>query len=207
MSLNDSTEDHEQKFLERKAFYRTFGYDIDKERDFVLVQAQPFQGRIIEAGTGKGHFTLSLARAGYRLVTFDISPEEQYHARLLISREGLASQVDFRIEDAQRLSFTDCSFDTIFSVNVMHHLSRPYQVMDEFMRILSLKGKIVVADFNAKGFDVVGKIHAREGHHHDTGQITLDDAREYFTNKGFIIKETQSVFQRVLIAERRVDTR
>jgi ubiquinone/menaquinone biosynthesis C-methylase UbiE len=206
MMLEESREDNVQKFLERKALYLTFGYDIDKERDFVLDQAQPFQGRILEAGTGKGHFTLTLARAGYRVVTFDISPDEQYYANLLIGHAGLGTHVDFMIEDAQSLSFNDRSFDTIFSVNVIHHLSRPYQALDELMRILANEGKLVIADFNSKGFEVIAQIHASEGRLHGSGQITLDKVKEYLDKQGFMIKDIQSIFQRVLVAEKRMVT-
>lgn len=194
-------ENHE-KYLERKAFFKSFGYDIDRERDFILKQAEPVSGRILEAGTGKGHFALVLAQAGYSFVTFDVSPEEQRFAKLNIEYFGFKKQVDFRIENGEHVSFLDGSFDTIFSVNVLHHLSNPYQVIDELIRILSPKGKIILADFTEEGFKVMDKIHGLEGNTHEVGQVGLSDAGFYLIKKGFTVKKTKSAYQAVLIAER-----
>jgi hypothetical protein len=33
-----------KQYLERKALYKSFGYDIDHERGFVLKQAKPLKG-------------------------------------------------------------------------------------------------------------------------------------------------------------------
>ncbi|MFA6378684.1 MAG: hypothetical protein WCX16_02760, partial [Candidatus Omnitrophota bacterium] len=41
-----------KQYLERKALYKSFGYDVDQERGFVLEQAKPLKGKILEAGTG-----------------------------------------------------------------------------------------------------------------------------------------------------------
>jgi SAM-dependent MidA family methyltransferase len=41
-----------------------YGYDLDRERDVLLDQAAPLSGKILEAGTGKGHFAAALARRG-----------------------------------------------------------------------------------------------------------------------------------------------
>ena len=125
---NEILENH-KKYLERKALYKSLGYDVDKERDFILEQAKPLYGRILEAGTGKGHFALALAKAGYQFITFDISAEEQRFAKLNIAHFGFEKQVNFRIENGERTSFSEGSFDTVFSVNVLHHLRNPYQAV------------------------------------------------------------------------------
>jgi len=201
MSEGQILEHHEQ-YLKRKALYQSFGYDIDHERNFVLEQARPIQGKILEAGTGKGHFALALAKAGYSFTTFDISAQEQCFARLSLAHFGFEHLVDFRIENGERTSFADSSFDTIFSVNVLHHLSRPYQVVDEFIRVLSPYGKIVLADFTKKGFEMMEKIHASQGNAHEVGIAALDDVKKYFLEKHFIVNEAQTDYQRVLVAFR-----
>ena len=198
---NERLENH-KKYLERKALYKSFGYDVDKERDFILEQAKPVRGRILEAGTGKGHFALALARAGYSFVTFDISAEEQRFAKLNIAYFGFEKQVDFRIENGEHTSFSDRCFDTVFFVNVLHHLRNPYQVIDELARILSSQGKIIIADFTEKGFKVMDKIHGLEGNTHEIGKVSLPDVESYLRKKCFLTKKVKSVYQCVLIAER-----
>ncbi len=195
----EAAENH-KRYLKRKLLYAGFGYDVDKERDFILGQAKPFSGRILEAGTGKGHFALALAKTGYSFVTFDISAVEQRFAKLNIAYFGFEKFVDFRVEDAGHTSFPPESFDVVFSVNVLHHLSNAYQAIDELIRILSPKGTIVLADFTEEGFRVMDKIHSLEGNTHETGKVSLSDASAYLIKKGFSARKAKSVYQCVLIA-------
>jgi len=189
-----------KRYLERKALYSSLGYDVDKERAFILDKAQPLYGDILEAGTGKGHFALELAKAGYSFITFDISETEQAFAKLNLRYFGFEKQVDFRIENGETLSFKDKSFDVVFSVNTLHHLTNPYKVIDELLRVLSFKGKFVLSDFTQKGLALMDKIHASEGNKHEVGKTTLFDVEKYLTGKGFRVTKASSKFQDVLIA-------
>ena len=196
---NEILENH-RRYLERKELYIGFGYDIDKERSFVLEKAKPLYGKILEAGTGKGHFAIALAKEGLSFVTFDISQEELHFAKLNLAYFGLDKYADFKIENAEYTSFADECFDVIFSVNTLHHLHSPYKVINELTRILSQKGKLILSDFTEEGFAVMGKIHALEGKTHEVGKTTLLDIESYLAKKGFSIKKAASVYQCVLIA-------
>ena len=123
-------ENHE-KYLKRIALFKSYGYDVEKERKFIVEQAKPLNGKILDAGTGKGYFALALAKEGHPFVTFDISADQQQFAKLNLAYFGFANLVDFRIENAECSSFPDESFDIIFSVNLVHHLQNPYQVAEE----------------------------------------------------------------------------
>lgn len=173
-----------------------------KERDFILEAAMPLSGKILEAGTGKGHFALALAKRGYSFVTYDISEEEQRFARLNIAYSGLEKQVNFRIEDGEHTSFSDASFNVIFSVNVLHHLANPYRVIDELIRVLAPGGKFVISDFTKKGFGVMDKIHALDGKKHQSGTVSMADVERYLEKNGFSIKKAKSAYQHVIVATR-----
>jgi len=200
--LDKEIVENHKKYLERKALYKSFGYDVDKERSFILEQAKPVYGKILEAGTGKGHFALVLAKAGYSFVTFDISADEQRFAKLNIVHFGFEKQVDFRIENGEHTSFSEGSFDTVFSVNVLHHLRNPYQVLDELIRLLSRNGKLILADFTEEGFKIMDKIHALEGNVHEVGETKLADVEAYLRKKCFSIRNIQNIYQHVLIASK-----
>ena len=193
-----------KRYSERKQLYKSHGFDIDQEREFVLDKAEPLYGDILEVGTGKGHFTLTLAKEGYKFTTVDISKEEQEIARLNLRYYGLESSVDFRIENAEQLSFEDKSIDIIFSINTIHHLNTPFKVIDEFIRIISFEGKIIISDFTDKGFYVLDKIHSAEGRMHEKASITLHDIKEYLSRKGFKVERYESKFQKVLAAYKQV---
>ncbi len=201
--MNNEILENHKRYLERKALYKSFGYDVDKERDFILKQAEPVSGKILEAGTGKGHFALALAKAGYSFVTFDISPEEQRFAKLNITHFGFESQVDFRIENGEKTSFPSGNFDVVFSVNVLHHLRNAYRVIDELIRLISPQGKLILADFTDEGFNVMDKIHGLEGNKHEACKVTLSDAENYLSEKGFRVTRAKSIYQAVLVAEKR----
>lgn len=192
--------ENHKRYLERKALYKSFGYDVNKERSFILEQSEPIYGKILEAGTGKGHFALVLAKEGYKFTTFDISEEEQKFAKLNLKYFALDQSADFRVENGEQLSFKDKSFDVVFSVNTVHHLLNPYQVIDELIRVLSFKGKLVLSDFTKDGLKIMDKIHASEGNKHKVSKITLSDIGQYLINKGFRISKAGSRFQEVLIA-------
>ena len=198
---NEITDNH-KRYLERKALYKSFGYNLDKEREFILAQAGPLEGKILEAGTGKGYFALALANKGHFFVTFDISPEEQRYAKLNLAYSGFVKFADFKIEDAEHTSFESGSFDLIFSVNVLHHLNKPFLVMDEFIRLLSMKGRLVLADFTTAGFKVMEQIHTLEGKVHHVGEIRIPEIESYLIQKGYMTRKERSIYQQILIAEK-----
>ncbi|MBN1398899.1 MAG: class I SAM-dependent methyltransferase [Bacteroidetes bacterium] len=194
--------ENHKKYSERTALFKSYGYDVEKERSFIVEQAKPLNGRILEAGTGKGHFAIALAKEGRPFVTIDISAEEQHYAKLNLAYFGFNKLADFRIENAERMNFPDGSFDIIFSVNVVHHLQEPNKVTDEFIRILSPDGKIVIADFTENGFRIIEKIHALDGHTHQAGKIGLAEIEAYLNKKGFSVINAESDIQHVIVARR-----
>jgi ubiquinone/menaquinone biosynthesis C-methylase UbiE len=193
----------EQEILEqdiiRKKIFKEYGYDMDKERDFVVDSSKPISGKILEAGTGKGHFTIALAKKGYELISFDISKEAQAEAKKNIHDLGLSKFVNFKIEDGEKLSFKNKSFDTIFSVNTLHHINQPFVFIDELIRVWSNKGKIIITDFTNIGFDMLDKIHAAENDTHDRGKTNLTEIQNYLNTKNFQTKIIKTKFQEILI--------
>ena len=192
-----------KQYLERLIVFKAFGYDLEKERNFVLDKAMPIQGSILEIGTGKGHFTIALAQKGYRFVTLDISEEEQKFARENIAHLGLERNVEFQVGNAEELDFQDQSFDNVFAINLIHHLSNAFAVIDEMVRILSPEGKIVLSDFNKRGFKLIELIHRSEGRRHPKGNVDLDAVGEYCAQKGFSVETHETKLQKLLIVSRK----
>ena len=130
----------------------------------------------------------------------DISQEEQAFARLNLEYFGLQKYVDFRIEDAQQLTFENGSFDIIFSVNMLHHLTESFRVIDEFIRVLAFEGKIILTDFNQEGLDVVSRVHQSEERIHRCSDFNLDEIMRYFREKGFSTERHGTKYQDIIIA-------
>lgn len=201
MVENEIIENH-KRYQERIALYQKYGYDMEKERSFILEKTLPISGNILEAGTGKGYFTLALARAGFNFFSFDISATEQRFAQLNLMYYGLQQQVTFLVANVESIPCDDGFFDVIYAVNMIHHLSSVRKTCDEFIRILSPDGKIVLSDFNEKGLAILEKIHESEGRRHDVSGGNLTDVKKTLAERGFTVKEYQSDLQNMLVAGR-----
>jgi ubiquinone/menaquinone biosynthesis C-methylase UbiE len=186
----------------RREQYQAYGYDTARERDWVIERALPLGARILETGTGKGHFTLALARRGFRVTTIDVSEEEQAFARLQAERSGLSELVEFRVGDAANLGFPDASFDAVFSVNLLHHLSDARRVLDEMARVLAPGGKLIVSDFSDEGFRMMDEVHRSEGGKHEVSPFGVEAAERYLRGKGFAVEASRTRFQVMLTARR-----
>lgn len=195
-------ENHE-RYCDRIKLFKSFGYDIEKERDFIIESAQPIEGKILELGTGKGYFAMALAQKGYQFTTVDISEEEQQSAKMNLQYLGLFNKVNFVIADASQLHFPNASYDISFGINIVHHLEQPLKVIDEFIRVVRPGGKIVISDFSKAGFDVVQKIHESLGGHHSSGLCTLNEIVEYVQVKGLQVERFASQYQDLVIMKKR----
>jgi len=193
--------ENHKRYLDRINFQKSFGYDVEEERKFIFDKSQPIEGDILEVGTGKGYFTVELAKAGYSFISVDLSAEEQGFARLNLEHLGLSNQVDFKIDNAEDLSFKDETFDIVFSVNVVHHLKNPFKAVDEFIRIVKPKGKIILSDFSEKGFKLIEEIHASEGRKHEAGKITLNEVSDYLKGKKLDVQKYRSKLEDIIVAK------
>ncbi len=192
--------DNHKLYSERKALFKSFGYDIDEERALIIRQSEPIIGKILEAGTGKGYFAIELAKQGYNFTTFDISQIEQSFARLNLRYFGLEKQVRLCIENAEALSFKDKTFDVVLSINTIHHLANPFKVINELLRVLSSEGKLILSDFTKEGLALMDKIHASQSRQHESGKTTFFEIEKYLIKMGLNVEKSGSKFQDILKA-------
>ncbi len=197
--MDKKNKENHEKYAERIKLFKRCGYDVEKERDFIIDRVQPIKGKILEVGTGKGHFAMALAQKGYEFTTVDISEEEQKFAKMNIQYLGLQNQVTFVVGNAQKLDFPDRNFDVSFAINLIHHLENPLKVIDEMLRVTQDRGNVVISDFNKEGFSIIKKIHQDQGGNHDSGLCTLHEIAAYAKGKGMQIKKFTSKCQDLII--------
>jgi ubiquinone/menaquinone biosynthesis C-methylase UbiE len=189
-----------RRIFERKKLFLKYGYDLDREREVILEQATPLRGKILEAGTGKGHFASALAKCGFSFTSFDISGEETAVARAFLKFQLMDGFAKLRVENGEHLSFKDASYDMVFSINALHHFARPHKVLEELIRVLKPGGKLILSDFTDKGFQTMDQIHALEGNVHGRGTITMLEAAAYLRKKHFSLQKMKTLFHQTLIA-------
>src|ERR1039458_189615 len=92
-----------EEILKREARLRQFGYDSPAAIQFVLAQALPLGGAVLEIGTGKGRFLVKLARRVRTITPGDIAGAEQRCARLNARYAGVEKKIRFVVRDAVHL--------------------------------------------------------------------------------------------------------
>jgi ubiquinone/menaquinone biosynthesis C-methylase UbiE len=177
--------------LERTAIFRSHGYDRQSSAQFVIDQAGVRSGLVLDVGTGKGVQAVELARRGLNVVTVDPDPHEQRFAAMNAEAEGVVDRIRFVQADGRSLPFAAGSFGAVFLVDALHHLKDGAPVFAEMARVVRRKdGCIVLAEFDAEGFAIVGTVHTAEGRTHLVGPVTFDAAVDDFRSRGFRLRST-----------------
>jgi SAM-dependent methyltransferase len=103
----------------------------------------PRTGLVLEIGSGPGHVTTWLRRAGVPVVALDQSRE---------SLERLRQRTDAVavVGDARRLPFGDAAFDAVLADGVLHHTARPRRAFEEAVRVLRPGGLLFVRVYRAE---------------------------------------------------------
>jgi SAM-dependent methyltransferase len=98
---------------------------------------------ILEVGCGTGSFTRELARSGAEVVAIDVSPELLEIARANCS----APNVQYQIQNAYALSYSQGVFDSVVGSSVLHHLEIEAAIRDMY-RVLKPGGTIYFTEPN-----------------------------------------------------------
>lgn len=197
---NKEIEANRKKLLERRRLYKTYGYDQDASRNFILSKCLPVGDAVLEIGTGKGHMTVLLAKNSEQVVSVDKSEEELHYAKLNTEEAGVSRKIKYIICDAERLSFPDKSIGTVVSVNAFHHFEKPFAVLKEMIRVC--RNKIIIADFNAEGFEIIRKVHADEGRQHEEKCGDFSIVGQYMKEHGFFVAKYDGHKQAIYVGER-----
>lgn len=112
------------------------------------------QSRVLELGCGTGIFTSLLAQTGSDIVAVDISPVllDQAVAKPIV--KPIEWRVTFRIEDAERMTFEDASFDVVVGSSILHHLDVE-QAIGEIYRVLRAGGRMAFGEPNMMNPQIV----------------------------------------------------
>jgi ubiquinone/menaquinone biosynthesis C-methylase UbiE len=189
-----------RRLLERDAHFRRFGYDVGAGIKFILAQALPLGGSVLEIGTGKGRFLIELAKHVPAITTVDISPDEQQFARLNARYAGVEDKIQFVLQDASHLPWPDSTFDAVVTMNTLHHLPQFQPVLEEILRVVKPDGKIVLADFSPRGFQLMDRAHRAEGKTHPHEVHHFPGLRRLLRERGLATRLRKGCNQEVLVA-------
>ena len=110
----------------------------------------PERGRMLDVGSGTGSLAFAIAERKARARVLGIDPSQEYVA-YANRRNPFPGRASFEVADAQRLHFSDASFDAALSLLVFNFIPDPKKALLELRRVTKSGGKLSAAvwDYSA----------------------------------------------------------
>jgi len=185
---------------DRLKLFKKYGYDMLKARNLILTKAKLTKGKILEVGTGKGHMAIVLAKKGFKLTSIDLDRKAQHIAKISLKAMKLDKLVTLKIMNAERLQYKDNAFDSVISVNFIHHAKNPNKCLKEMIRVI--KNKLIIADINKRGERIMEKVHRLDGHSHAASKISLKGIEVFLKRSGMKVKVYRDTCQTIFTAKK-----
>jgi ubiquinone/menaquinone biosynthesis C-methylase UbiE len=144
---------NEREFFEE---YCKFRYATEWHIPALVASTDPRGKSVLEIGTGNGADGVLFAQSGARYTGVDLTETAIDATRRHFDLLGLPGT--FQVENAERLSFPDNSFDIVYSYGVLHHSPHPARAIEEVHRVLRLGGQAVVMLYHKNSFNYYVRI-------------------------------------------------
>ena len=98
--------------------------------------------RVLEIGCGNGVDGIQIARKGAQYTGVDLTPAAIEATKKHFQISGLEGS--FKLENAEKLSFENDTFDIVYSFGVLHHTNNPKTAINEVRRVLKHDGRAYI---------------------------------------------------------------
>ncbi|WP_407423483.1 class I SAM-dependent methyltransferase [Methanobrevibacter sp.] len=98
-------------------------------------------GKILDVGCGNGNLFTFLPDGRYELFGVDFSEN-----MIIEAKNNCKAKASFNVADAERLPFSDDTFDIVVCNASFHHYIHPNTVLEEMHRVLRDGGKVLIGD-------------------------------------------------------------
>jgi len=113
---------------------------------FDWIAAQKPGGKLLEIGCSMGTDLLQLARRGLNVTGIDLTAAGIELARQRFELYGIPAEL--KVDDAENLSFSNDSFNVVYSFGVLHHTPDTQRSIAEVYRVLKPGGLAVIMLYN-----------------------------------------------------------
>src|SRR5215468_2481775 len=120
-----------------------FGGVFSKGRSAAIAATNRIGGRVLEVGVGTG-ISLPLYAPHLRIFGTDISEAMLEKAKKRVAEFGLKNVEGLAVMDAEKLEFSDDSFDVVMAQYVVTAVPNPEAALDEFARVLRPGGELII---------------------------------------------------------------
>ena len=184
---------HAQGYVTSKAHAKA----AELARLVELAQPQP-DWTVLDVATGGGHTALALAPHVAQVVATDLTPKMLETAEAHIAGQG-ATNVEFKLADAEDLPFDDGAFDLVTCRIAPHHFPDCAHFVQESTRVLRAGGLLLVQDHVLPGDEEAARAvddfeRLRDPSHNrafDEGEW-----RSMFEDAGLDVEDTEQVIKR-----------
>lgn len=130
--------------------------------------------RFLDLGCGTGRFSIPVAeKLRYRVTGADSSIEMLDKAR----QKDKNRIVNWEIQNAEHLSYTDATYDIVFMSHLLHHCDNPRKVINDCRRILGEYGVILIR------YGAIEQISDDVEHTFFPETLAIDEARVFTVRK------------------------
>lgn len=119
-----------------------------KEIEGMIDHPHPSRIHILDTGCGSGFFEVLFAKQGYHITGIDLTDEMVNHAKSTIQDAEVSDLAQVKQMDAEKLEFTDETFDVVLSRNLTWTLPHPIDAYKEWYRVLKKGG--ILLNFDAE---------------------------------------------------------
>lgn len=156
------------------------------------VQREPAPRRLLDAGCGRGDFTLALAARYPKLedvVGCDFSPELLALAR---SIAPAPSRLRFLVGELTRLPFEPAAVDVTVCLNVLHHIPRGRlkAALTELARVTARTLVLEIKNARSPYF----RLHSQRVEGVTIFPVTVERVREVLGAEGFELRQRRAIF-------------
>jgi SAM-dependent methyltransferase len=129
-------------------------YDDAIRRVLVALRAGPGD-RILDAGCGAGVHAIRAAGRGCLVDAIDLSRAALDDGESRAQGAGVGHRIRFFQEDLTRLTFSDGSYERIFSWGVLIHIPAIDRALDELARVLAVGGRLALYVSNSTALQLI----------------------------------------------------
>lgn len=144
---------HELDFFEK---YREFRYRKEWHIPLLVPFSEARGKNVLEIGCGNGADGVLFAQNGALYTGVDLTQTAIEATKRHFDILGLAGS--FQIENAEKLSFNNSSFDIVYSHGVLHHSPVPLNAIKEVFRVLQPGGKAIIMLYHKNSFNYYVRI-------------------------------------------------
>lgn len=182
----------------------SWGYDLwDEYIDMIKFANIPKNSLILEFGTGSGRALSILLQLDYSVISIDYEENQMRKADERIKHLDNYNKV-LLISDFYQTKIFEKSVKYIICANVLHETEKPKELLDIMLNALADDGKLLLWDFNSKGFEVMANLHkVIYGDIHNEGTLKIENVKDFINSEIFDILEYDTKLNKLLVITRR----